>query len=421
MFSFRWMRTRSGRLLATLLTTLVVLGLVAGCSKSEPKPAATPAPAAAAPKTMKIGVAVSMTGNFSKEGTLMKQGYDFWSEKVNAAGGIKVGNDTYKVELVYYDDKSDTNTSVKLTEKLITEDKVSFIFGPYSSGITQATSAISEKYKIITIGTTANTPALYERNFKYLFGTLPLAPTYLHPVIEFAATLDPKPKTAAIIAPDNLFALSAAEGAKAKAEALGMQVVLNEKFPMGAKDVSSLLSQVKAKNPDMLLVAGFFTDGTLVVSQLKELKWSPKLLAFTIAASIPDFRKTLGADAENVFGAEWWLPNMKYEDKFYGSARKFADDFKARYGIEPTYHAASPAVSGLILQKALEKAGSLDSDKVADALRTLDIETFFGKIKFDAQGRNVAGVPGAFQIQKGELIELWPKDIVRGKAVYPRP
>jgi branched-chain amino acid transport system substrate-binding protein len=416
---FKFLR---GKMVAGALSVLTMAAVMAGCGSSpSPAPSAPGSPSApAAPKPLKIGVAVSLTGNFSKEGTLMKQGYDLWAEKVNAAGGIKVGADTYKVELLTYDDKSDTNTTVKLTEKLITEDKVNFIFGPYSSGITQATSAISEKYKVITMATTANTPALYERNFKYLFGILPLAPTYLHPVLDYAATLSPKPSTVAIIGPDNLFALSVADGTKKKAEALGMKIVLQEKYPMGAKDISSLLAQVKGKNPDILVVAGFYGDGTLATTQLQELKWSPKILAMTVAAGIPDFRKNLGAAAEGVMGSEWWLPTMKWQDSFFGSASKYAADFKVKYNVEPAYHAASASVAGLVLQKAIEKAGTLDNTKVADAMRTLDMETFFGKVKFDAAGVNTAGAPGAFQIQKGELVVLWPKEIQNGKAIYPR-
>lgn len=424
-------QTRFRRRLAALGTAaILVAGLLAGCGQQGSQPAQGGQPNAsqqAAPakapggKTLKIGVALGLTGSFSREGNLMKQGYEFWRDKVNAAGGIKVGDEAYKVELIMYDDKSDTNTSVKLTEKLITEDKVNFIFGPYSSGITQATSAVSEKYKVLTFATTANAPALYERGFRYLFGVLPLANTYLDPVLEYAATLNPKPTTVAIISPDNLFALAAMEGAKKKAESLGFQVVLADKYPMNTKDLSTLLSQVKGKNPDLFFCTGFFQDGSLVMTQLKELKWSPKMLGFTIAAAIPDFRKTFKDDAENVIGAEWWLPSMKWEDPFFGSAAKFGEEFKQKYGDLPSYHAASPAVAGYLLQEAIKKAGSLDTDKVRAALVGTEFKTFFGPIRFDERGVNAIGQPGAFQIQKGELVEIWPQAIARAKAVYPRP
>lgn len=420
------------RLFTSLVAASLVGAVVAGCGGRQgtgSQPGAQPqagagggeGQAAGAQKVLKIGVALSQTGNFTREGKLMKDGYEFWRDRVNAAGGIKVGNDTYKVELVMYDDKSDTNTSVKLTEKLITDDKVNFIFGPYSSGITQATSAIAEKYRVVNFAVNANAPAIYERGFKYVFGLLPLATHYLDGVLEFAAAQNPKPQTVAITAPDNLFAAAAAEGAKAKAEALGFQVVAFEKYPMGTKDLSSLLSQIKGKSPDILLNTGFFEDGALVVAQLKDLQWSPKLLAFTIAASLPDFRRNLGADAEGIMGGEWWTPNMKYQDPFFGTARQFGDEIKARYGYEPTYHVANAAVAGYVLQKAIEKAGSIESEKVRQALSELELDTMFGHVKFDSQGRNVGGRPIAFQIQNGELVEVWPEESARGKGIYPRP
>ncbi len=379
------------------------------------------APAPKEAKTIKIGVALSMTGGFSREGTLMKQGYEFWRDKVNAGGGIKVGNDSYQVELIMYDDKSDTNTSVKLTEKLITEDKVNFIFGPYSSGITQATSAICEKYRMLNFAVNANAPALYERGFKYIFGMLPLASAYLHAVLEFAAAQDPKPQSVAIITPDQLFAISVADGAKAKAEELGFQVVYYEKYPANIKDLSSVLAQVKAKKPDILLTTGYFQDGTLVVKQLKDLQWRPKLLGFSIAAAIPEFRSTLGADAEYVMGAEWWTPNMRYQDTFFGTARQYGDEFKAKYGYDPTYHAGNASAAGYVLHKAIEAAGSLDAEKIRQALLQLDLQTFFGRVKFDEAGRNTGGQSVAFQVRNGEILEVWPEAYARGKGIYPMP
>ena len=116
----------------------------------------TAGPALSAEKVLKLGASVGMTGRLAKEGGYVKDGYTLWMEMVNAKGGIKVGNDNYKVEIVFYDDKSDPQTGAKLTEKLITEDKVKFILGPFGSGITLATSAIGEKYKVLTVACQAN-------------------------------------------------------------------------------------------------------------------------------------------------------------------------------------------------------------------------------------------------------------------------
>ena len=142
--------------------------------------------AISAEKVLKLGASVGITGRLSKEGGYVKDGYTLWMEEVNKKGGIKVGNDRYKVEIIFYDDKSDPQTGAKLTEKLITEDKVKFILGPYGSGITLATSAIGEKYKVLTVACQANAVNIYERGFKYIISILPPATYYLRPVVDLS-------------------------------------------------------------------------------------------------------------------------------------------------------------------------------------------------------------------------------------------
>ena len=161
--------------------------------------------AMAAEKVLKLGASVCMTGRLSKEGNYVKDGYTLWMEEVNKRGGIKVGNDRYKVEIVFYDDKTDAQTGAKLTEKLITQDKVKFLLGPYGSGITLGTSAIGEKYKVLTIACQANANKIYNRGFKYIISVLPPATYYLRPIIDMSQEIKPKIKTAAVIWADDLF------------------------------------------------------------------------------------------------------------------------------------------------------------------------------------------------------------------------
>ena len=135
---------------------------------------------------IRVGAAVSLTGNYAPFGTLVKKGYEVWAEWVNGRGGISVGGKPHKVEMIYYDDKSDTKTSAKLTEKMITEDRVHVILGPYSSSIAAATSAIGEKYRYVTIAPMASGDSLYERGFKYLFSVLPVASKDYYPIVALA-------------------------------------------------------------------------------------------------------------------------------------------------------------------------------------------------------------------------------------------
>src|SRR5271157_3803836 len=178
---------------------------------------------ATAQDKIRIGAAISMTGKFAREGGLVKGGYDFWRDWVNEQGGINVGGKKYRVDIIYYDDKSDTMTSAKLTERLITEDKVNFLLAPYSSGIAFATSAIGERYGYITIAGAANSDALYERGYKYLFSVLSPASKDFNATADLLARQKPAPKTVAILALDSLLTILATDGLREHIKTLGLE------------------------------------------------------------------------------------------------------------------------------------------------------------------------------------------------------
>lgn len=377
---------------------------------------AAPAPA----QTIKVGAAVALTGRFSKEGKLVHDGYKIWLEEVNKQG-INVAGKRMKVDMVFYDDESEPQTAVKLTEKLITEDKAQFILGPFSSPITQQTSVIGEKYKILTIAPQANSDPIYERGFKYVFSVLPPATSYFRVLLDMGAKLQPRAKTLAILAGNQAFTLLAAQGTEAHAKAMGYEVVYHDKYPAPATDVSAFLTLIKAKNPDMVIVASFFQEGLLATKQAKELKLCPKLLAFSVGPEIPDFAKSLGKDAEYITGSAWWLPTMGWKGPDYGSARDYAKRVQDKYGYPAGYHVASGTAAGQLLQMAIERAGSTQTDKVRAALLAMDVETFWGPTKWNEAGKNVKGGQGIIQILDGKITTVYP-DQFREKAVaYPMP
>ncbi len=328
---------------------------------------------AQAQKEIHIGCAVAMTGRVSPEGKQLMKGAEVWQKAVNDQGGINVGGQKYKVKITFYDDKSDAATGTKLTEKLITEDKVQFLFGPFSSGITFATSAIGERYRMITIAPLANATNIYERGFKYVFSILPPAPKLTHPIFDLAATLNPKPKTVAIIIANDLFPLSAAEGAKERAEQLGFSVVLFQKYPAETSDVTTLLTMVKDKSPDILLTSGYNKDALMVARQAREVDLNVKVLAFTEGVMNPEFLKSLGPDGNYVVEGEWWLPTLKNQDKVFGTTENFGNLYKKMHGETLEYHASAGAAAGVLLQMAIEKAGSFETDAIRKVLLSMDV------------------------------------------------
>ncbi len=378
------------------------------------------APPAAA-QTIKLGAAVALTGAVSKEGKLLKDGYDIWLEHVNRKGGIVVGGKPHRVEIVYYDDESNAQTGAKLTEKLITEDRVQFLLGPFSSPITMQTSVIGEKYRVITIAALANSDAIYQRGFKYVFSILPPATRYMNLLLEMGTKLEPRPRTLAVLALNNPFGLLVARGTEEQARALGYEIVYSEKYPAQSTDLSAFLTQVKARNPDAVIASSFFQEALLITKQAKELRLCPRMLAFTVGPALPDFAKSLGKDAEYIYGSEWWLPNMGWRGPEFGSSRDYAKLVQARLGYEPGYHTAAGTASGLLLQLAIEKANSLDTEAVRRALLGMDVETFWGPIAWNDQGVNVKGASGPIQIRNGRVTSIYPEHLREAAPVYPMP
>ena len=372
-----------------------------------------------AAETVRIGAAISLTGKAAREGSFVRKGYDTWVEWVNARGGINVGGKPYKVEMIYYDDKGEATTSAKLTEKLITEDKVNLILGPYSSGITAATSAIAEKYQYVTIAPMGNGDFVYERGFKYIFSVLAPASWNLVSIVELASRQTPKPKTFALIVLDSAFTLPFFDGARKRSLELGQQEVYYGKFQMNTTDFSGILTQVKAKEPDLIYFGGFFADSVNFFRQAKELNVNAKMFSSTGTSGNPDWIPTMKKDANYVVGNLPWHEDMGYKDQYF-SSKTFYDFWMKRHGEPPNTMVVPAFVSGMLIQFAMEKAGSLDQTKIRDALRSMDIETFAGKFKFDERGRNIAGQMGITQTQNEKDILIYP--LRSGvKFLYPTP
>ena len=205
---------------------------------------------AAADKTIKVGAPLPLTGPLSPEGLKQKEGYDLWAEQVNKAGGAKVGGDSYKIEVVYADYQSNTPRAVQLAEKLITVDKVNFLFSPFGSGATKAASAVSEKYGIPTIAATASSKAVYDQGYKFLFGTFTPNDTLTTPLTKLVKEKMPDVKRVAILARNDLFPLAIANVMNGSAKEAGLEVVAFEKYAIGTLDHATTLTKLRAAKPD---------------------------------------------------------------------------------------------------------------------------------------------------------------------------
>lgn len=370
-------------------------------------------------KVIKIGAAISHTGFLADTGKKAHDGYEMWKQTINEKGGLDVGGTKYKIEIVYYDDKSDVTTSAKLTEKLITEDKIKFLLGGASSGAMMATSTIAEKYGAITIAPEAAAAQIYERGYKYCFTPMVTSDGYLHQILNLAKEQNPPVKTVAFVALNHLHPLAAIDGARPHAKKLGIQEVYHATYPVGSKDISSLLIEIKNKKPDLLLLTGYLNECIMAVKQMKELKVNVKMFGMTVGPSYPEFITALKGDAENILVPVQWANNMKFKGPVFGTAPEYTKAFEKRFGYTPDYDVADATAAGVIYHLAFQKAKSIDVDKVRDAIASLDVITFLGPIKFDKRGTNIAKPMAVLQIQQGKHETVYPNDIVTKKFVYP--
>jgi branched-chain amino acid transport system substrate-binding protein len=385
--------------------------------------AAPSAPATAAGDTILFGSPVSLTGTLTKEGHLTQEGYELWKNYVNAHGGIKVGGKTYKVDIKYYDDESKNDTSAQLAERLIDQDHVNFLLGPYGSGTSFTVALIAERKKIPMVEGNGAAEKIFNQGFHYTFGVLSPAKRYLEGILDMARSQKPAAQTVAITAASDAFSQEVAQGAAAYANAHGMRVVYNNKYPDTATDVSSLISALKQTNPDVILNAGHLQDALLVQKGLKEQNVLAKAYGYSVGPDTPDFASSLGKDANDVFGGAQWSDAVKYkgEPGFIQSARAYGQAIDAAYHHRADYHNAESTAACLAFQYAIERAGSLDPEKVRAALAKLDVTTFYGIIKFDSRGLNVYKPMVVNQIQNGRLTTVWPTFTADGKPKYPTP
>ena len=409
-------------LLQVSLLLLVALVLTS-CGLAPPAPVDEPRPAASdadAEKIIYLGAAVSETGRFSREGKDTRQGYLVWLDWVNNEyGGIKVGDERYKVEIVMYDDEGDPDTAARLVEKLINQDRVDFLLGPYSSFLTQSASAIAEKYGKIMIEGNGSAETLFERGFQNLFAVLTPAVDYTRTALQLLA--DQGAKTVVIAYEDTAFPTSVADGAQSWAAEYGLEVLGVETYPVNVADVSGIMSKFKELEPDIFVGGGHFNDAILFIRAAKELDFNPKAMVITVGPSNPKLIEEVGADAEYVIGPTQWEASMSYADDYFGTAAEYAARYEKMWGEPPTYQAAESTATALALHIAIEQAASLDTDAVRAALRSLDVVTFYGPINFDERGRNAGKPMGAIQIQDGEILVVAPTNAAIADLNYPAP
>ena len=382
-----------------------------------------------AAETFKIGVITSLSGSLATGGNVTKQGYDMWAEKVNKAGGIEIKGKKYPVKLIYCDAQSEPSQAASAAERLATREKVDFVLGPYASSITLAAAPVLEKYKIPMITGSAESPLIWREKFKYTFGTIPPVNFTGSGPLKTIAKLKPAPKKAVIVGSNDAFSKATAETFKTIAEELKIKVVKYDIVPSG-QDLTPYLSAVRALRPDVIAFGGHDEELIRLVKVLRQINYAPKALLMHYGVTEPAFIEALGKDAEQIWGASVWTSTLNTKgEMIWKDAKSYAADIKKAYKITPDYTMAACSAAGVAFQSAvmgIEAVPPLDaSEKLAlvKALEGLDIQTFYGPIKFASEGEyfhsNIGLTPLSLQIQNGNPVIVGPENFKEAAAQYP--
>jgi branched-chain amino acid transport system substrate-binding protein len=381
---------------------------------------------ASAEDVITLGAAVSESGKYSTNGVFTEKGYKLAVEKINSQGGVKVGGKTYKLAVKFYDDESSPARGAELVDRLIKQDGIQFILGPYSSGLTKAIAPATEKLKTPMVEANGAARSLFTKGYKYIFATLSTADQYMASVIDLAAehagALNKKPGQlkVAIVVENDPFSKDIRAGVVERMKKYGMKLVIDDKMPADLSDITPTLTKVKALKPDVLVISGHTKGAVTGARQIGEQKISTPIIAMTQCDSGKIIKK-FGGSVEYILCPTQWAPTLTYEGKVFGKAANFAKEFKAKYNQDPPYQAAESAAAVIVYADALRRAGKVDKEAVRTALTKTDLNTFYGHIKFDKTGKNIAKPMALYQILGGKYVVVAPSKFAEKKAVVPRP
>jgi len=375
--------------------------------------------------TIILGAAVSLTGKYSSNGVHTQNGYNMAVDRINSMGGVKVGGKTYKFDIIYYDDESNPKRAAQLAERLINQDGVEFMLGPYSSGLTKAMAPVTEKYGVPMVEANGASRSLFTKGYKYLFAVLAPANLYLDVAIRTAVELNGgKGVNIAMAFEQDAFSQDVRLGIVDAAKRTGSKIIIDDKLPKELNDMAATLAKVKATKPDVLVVSGHSKGALTAIRQISEMKVDVPMLAMT-HCDASKLAKQHGKKSEYALCAAQWHKTLTYKDKFFGNGIKYDKDFNAEYGYTPPYQAAESSAALLVWKDAFERANSTDTEKVRDALAKTDMQTFYGNIKFGSGGQNTAKPMVLFQvICKGDVCEnkvVAPTKWASAKLVHPTP
>lgn len=380
-------------------------------------------------KTVKIALIGPMSGPWARQGYLMKLGGEMAVEEVNAAGGIKALGGA-KLELIIADAGDSAEKAKNAAQRLLSQEPALVGgIGSWLSSFTLAVTEVTEREHLPWL-TLSYSDVITERGFKYVFQTSPTGGTQataaVPTLVALAQAATGKRPTKAGIIMDNTaapvsFTKPMREGGLKK---MGIDLAMDEIFTPPLADATPLVQKIRSVRPDfMFLVSTSVPDDKLILDKMREFHVGldkVPVVANGVAFASPELLKTIGKEQLEgllVITANWGIKGQEV----------LIDKFKKRTG-EPWFTQDSASTYGevWILKEAMEHAKSADREKVADAIRRLDLKSgpaasaFPGGVKFEPNGRRAGAVVLVIQWQNGIPITVYPEQYAFGKPNWPK-
>jgi branched-chain amino acid transport system substrate-binding protein len=392
------------------------------------------------PRVIKIGLTIPITGQYAAvTGPTEAKMVSTFEAMINERGGIYVKE--YKqrlpVKFIYYDDKSDVATVEKLYTKLITEDKVDLLVGPFTAAPSMAASTVAEKYKVPYIDAQAAEIPLFTRGYKYIVGSMNTVNTWFKFYLDMVKA-DGRPKTFAVVMWDDPFGMECGSFAAVYGEKrCGLKLVLSEKIAHGTMDFTPIIAKLQAADPDIVIASEITgTSQALLWKQMNEKGYRPRDF-HGIFAVTEGFIKTAGREImEGVTGDVKWLPDLPFEGTIV--TKEFFQELQER---TPYNHFENTVITDLVCALeiacvAVQVAGTLDKEKINEVLHTAQFGTIWGPWRavvpppdedpilaapYEPPRGKYFGVAPWYpvQYQRGKWVTLWPPELKTGEYKYP--
>ncbi len=388
------------------------LALLAGLG-----PGPGPGPAAAQ-ESVKVGIVLPLSGPQAFFGEMEKSSFLLAAEEINTLGGGVRGGE---LELLFEDDRGRPEDGVAAAEKLIAQG-VAMLGGGYSSAVTLKVAEVAQEKKIPFLVNTAAADSITRQGWDHVFRLNPPSSAYVAGAMSFLAEVV-KPRNAAIIHEETAYGQSQSDAFEAACEEAGIPVGVHESYsPEDFKlwRITNILLKAKRARAEVVYMASYLMDASLLVTQARSMSWSPKVyMGGGGGFTLPKFYELTGPVAEGIFTVTLWDRTLPYPraDVYHAKA-------EARHGVAPDYHGAEAYAAAYVIADALGRAASLDPADVRRALAETDMTTVFGPVRFVAydgmtnQNRLTAYVG---QWQDGELELVWPPEVARAEYVLPAP